>query len=139
MAKTKTDTDLKPLEAAVAKFRTAADSIASMAAAGPGNSYCGIANPNKEHKNGDQADAELTTMSVMELQQARNVALRSGVASNPRESKESKSLGTMVRGATAWVLNEKMAMTERHFLSKEGLPGRKWFRHVLQAPGLYLG
>ncbi|CAN0337223.1 unnamed protein product, partial [Laminaria digitata] len=36
-------------------------------------------------------------------------------------------------------LNERLAMTERRFLSEEGLPGRKWFRHVLQAPGLYLG
>ena len=25
------------------------------------------------------------------------------------------------------------------FLDFNGLPGRKWFRHVLQAPGLYLG
>ncbi|CAN0287802.1 unnamed protein product [Ectocarpus fasciculatus] len=30
-------------------------------------------------------------------------------------------------------------MTERRFLADEGLPGRTWFRHVLQAPGLYLG
>ncbi|CAN0351452.1 unnamed protein product [Ectocarpus sp. 8 AP-2014] len=30
-------------------------------------------------------------------------------------------------------------MTERRFLVDEGLPGRQWFRHVLQAPGLYLG
>ncbi|CAM9877021.1 unnamed protein product, partial [Ectocarpus sp. 4 AP-2014] len=36
-------------------------------------------------------------------------------------------------------LNERLAMTERRFLVDEGLPGRQWFRHVLQAPGLYLG
>ncbi|CAM9367653.1 unnamed protein product, partial [Hapterophycus canaliculatus] len=36
-------------------------------------------------------------------------------------------------------LNERLAMTERRFLAEEGLPGRQWFRHVLQAPGLYLG
>jgi len=36
-------------------------------------------------------------------------------------------------------LNDRLALTERKFLSPEGLPGRPWFRHTLQAPGLYLG
>lgn len=36
-------------------------------------------------------------------------------------------------------LNEKLAFTERRFLNPDGLPGRPWFRHTLQAPGLYLG
>lgn len=35
--------------------------------------------------------------------------------------------------------NEKLGLAERHFLSSEGLPNRPWFKHVLQAPGLYLG
>jgi len=35
--------------------------------------------------------------------------------------------------------NEKLGLTERKFLDKEGLPERPWFKHVLQAPGLYLG
>jgi N-acetylated-alpha-linked acidic dipeptidase len=36
--------------------------------------------------------------------------------------------------------NEKLGLTERHFLDeKNGLPGRPWFRHVLQAPGMDLG
>jgi len=28
---------------------------------------------------------------------------------------------------------------ERQFLTLQGLPERRWFRHLLQAPGLYLG
>jgi N-acetylated-alpha-linked acidic dipeptidase len=28
---------------------------------------------------------------------------------------------------------------ERYFLSQKGLPGRKWFKHVVQAPGINLG
>jgi hypothetical protein len=35
--------------------------------------------------------------------------------------------------------NEKLGLTERHFLDVNGLPGRPWFRHVLQAPGMDLG
>lgn len=35
--------------------------------------------------------------------------------------------------------NEKITMSERQFLLEEGLPGRQWFKHVLQAPGLDLG
>jgi N-acetylated-alpha-linked acidic dipeptidase len=36
-------------------------------------------------------------------------------------------------------LNNRLSLTERKFLSDEGLPSRPWFKHVLQAPGLYLG
>jgi N-acetylated-alpha-linked acidic dipeptidase len=35
--------------------------------------------------------------------------------------------------------NEKLGLTERQFLSEEGLPDRPWFKHILQAPGMYLG
>jgi len=36
-------------------------------------------------------------------------------------------------------LNDRLGLAERLFLAPAGLPKRKWFRHVLQAPGLYLG
>jgi len=36
-------------------------------------------------------------------------------------------------------LNDRLAFTERRFCANKGLPRRKWFKHVLQAPGLYLG
>lgn len=35
--------------------------------------------------------------------------------------------------------NEKLGLVERSFLLEEGLPGRQWFKHMLQAPGLNLG
>jgi hypothetical protein len=37
------------------------------------------------------------------------------------------------------VCNEKLGLTERYLLLKDGLPGRPWFKHCLQAPGLDLG
>jgi len=40
---------------------------------------------------------------------------------------------------TIAALDERLAYTERRFLSTNGLPGRKYFKHVLQAPGLYTG
>ena len=36
-------------------------------------------------------------------------------------------------------LNTRLSLTERNFLSEDGLPGRPWFKHTLQAPGLFLG
>jgi hypothetical protein len=35
-------------------------------------------------------------------------------------------------------INSRLAYTERRFLS-DGLPNRPWFRHILQAPGYFLG
>merc|ERR1712224_617577 len=43
------------------------------------------------------------------------------------------------RSARIIAVNDRLAVLERQFLTAEGLPGRKWFRHVLQAPGLYTG
>jgi len=36
-------------------------------------------------------------------------------------------------------LGDRLAYAERQFLVGEGLPGRKWYRHTLQAPGIELG
>lgn len=40
---------------------------------------------------------------------------------------------------TVEACNEKLGLTERQLLLDEGLPGRPWFKHCLQAPGLDLG
>ena len=40
---------------------------------------------------------------------------------------------------TQVICNEKLGLVERKFLAREGLPDRKWFKHVLQAPGVFLG
>lgn len=37
------------------------------------------------------------------------------------------------------VCNERIGLAERHLLSDAGLPGRPWFKHILQAPGMDLG
>ena len=36
-------------------------------------------------------------------------------------------------------LNRKLMQSERFMTSKEGLPGRPWFRHMIYAPGFYTG
>lgn len=36
-------------------------------------------------------------------------------------------------------LNDRLAFTERQFTAKGGLPDRKWYKHLLQAPGIDLG
>ena len=35
--------------------------------------------------------------------------------------------------------NNKLGLVERKFLTETGLPDRPWFKHTLQAPGMYLG
>ena len=41
--------------------------------------------------------------------------------------------------AAVAALNARLSLTERRFLDAAGLPKRGWFKHTLQAPGLYLG
>jgi len=36
-------------------------------------------------------------------------------------------------------LNHRLYLAERQFLNPDGLPGRKWFKHVIQAPGIHQG
>jgi len=36
-------------------------------------------------------------------------------------------------------LNDRIFLSERQFLTTQGLPGRPFFKHVVQAPGLYTG
>lgn len=140
--------DLTPLSDAVAAFRVAAEAVVgSRAGAGAGVSG---------DVGGRGDDATLEGFSVTAAAEARAVTLRGGgsaVGGGHRisggsgygggeggedskvEDEEYARAGRLV----AEELNERLAMTERRFLWKDGLPGRQWFRHVLQAPGLYLG
>lgn len=107
------ETDLAPLREAVEAFRAAADAVGS-------------------------GDIDLAGVSMAEVVEARAVMLRG--ASKSTEGEVGPSGGEEWGSAGAGeALNERLAMTERRFLAEEGLPGRQWFRHVLQAPGLYLG
>src|SRR5690606_26641598 len=36
-------------------------------------------------------------------------------------------------------LNDKLTHAERQFVHEEGLPGRRYYRHMVQAPGLFQG
>eukprot|EP00301_Raphidiophrys_heterophryoidea_P002246 c11052_g1_i1.p1 GENE.c11052_g1_i1~~c11052_g1_i1.p1 ORF type:complete len:704 (+),score=173.11 c11052_g1_i1:37-2148(+) len=60
-------------------------------------------------------------------------------AANVSQLVESLSLAHSSSEPAVASLNDRLAFTERRFLSRDGLPGRKFFKHVLQAPGLYLG
>ena len=61
---------------------------------------------------------------------------RNGRRGGPHQHEEPPSSS---RTARVTALNGRFALVERRFLTAEGLPGRKWFRHCLQAPGLYTG
>ena len=44
-----------------------------------------------------------------------------------------------LRTAAAKPAADRLATFERQFLTDAGIRGRKWYRHVVQAPGYYLG
>jgi len=64
---------------------------------------------------------------------------------NHTETNSSKLHSSSI--SSSWMLlsdevdrcNEKLGLTERYFLLDDGLPGRPWFKHCLQAPGMDLG
>lgn len=135
--------DLAPLREAVAAFRAAADAVGASVEA-----YTNV----RTIPVSAAAEARAVLLRGAERFQARRrrsgapgghgVIGSSGDGSGGVEGREGDSKiapSSASGGGSAEDLNERLAMTERRFLSEEGLPGRKWFRHVLQAPGLYLG
>lgn len=56
-----------------------------------------------------------------------------------RESRRLAEMGPKAPVHEVQALNDRLGLLERQFLVSEGLPKRKWFKHVLQAPGLYTG
>ena len=60
---------------------------------------------------------------------------------NSRRSREGGSNNEKEQGdgPEAAALNQRLTLTERRVLAEEGLPQRPYFKHPLQAPGLYLG
>jgi N-acetylated-alpha-linked acidic dipeptidase len=53
--------------------------------------------------------------------------------------KRSSSENWAISAAQETSLNQTLFQMERHMMSKEGLPGRPWFKHEIYAPGLYTG
>lgn len=88
------------------------------------------------------AEAECEGQAHRRLQQRRTSLLRrafnstNGEEGEETEQEEEEDKATMALFSS---LNDRIAFTERRFLSKLGLPHRRYFRHTLQAPGLYLG
>lgn len=66
-------------------------------------------------------------------------ALRLAVFEFQEAARKIQEVCASLNNPSSLSCNEKIGLAERHFLSKEGLPGRPWFKHILQAPGLYLG
>jgi len=51
-----------------------------------------------------------------------------------------KSIELYIEASSKSSFNDKVLIeNERLFLDENGLPRRKWFKHILQAPGLFLG
>ncbi|MGH9744237.1 MAG: M28 family metallopeptidase [Candidatus Acidiferrum sp.] len=47
--------------------------------------------------------------------------------------------GTALAAASLDQVNQLLIQSERKFVTEEGLPNRKWYRHQLYAPGFYTG
>jgi N-acetylated-alpha-linked acidic dipeptidase len=87
-----------------------------------GKDYINLQNLTKAVASFQQAAAKL------QLQCKNNMARWSGKVS-----------GLQMNGIDIDECNDRIAMTERQFLLDTGLPGRPWFKHILQAPGIDLG
>lgn len=157
------EADLVPLKDAVAAFRVAADEVGSWSDPSPPSS--GAADHGTGGGGGGGSDGSGSEESADDMEgdsvspaaavAARAFALRgAGAAAQQAPGDDHRGDGgDSGGGERAGVgvfssaaerlrvanLNERLAMTERRFLAEQGLPGRQWFRHVLQAPGLYLG
>eukprot|EP01113_Clastostelium_recurvatum_P013798 TRINITY_DN1739_c0_g1_i6.p1 TRINITY_DN1739_c0_g1~~TRINITY_DN1739_c0_g1_i6.p1 ORF type:complete len:755 (+),score=154.28 TRINITY_DN1739_c0_g1_i6:38-2266(+) len=71
-------------------------------------------------------------------------ALSSFLAMGQQIEKEKDTLlaatpGKLASDSDVMALNDRLMLAERKFISAEGLPGRPFYKHVLQAPGLYKG
>lgn len=141
------ETDLAPLKDAVAAFRAAADKVGSWsqeAFSSSGAAGGVVAEPGG---GGPSATAAAAAARAVALRGGGGAAAAVGAPDELQGAgSDSGGVGVGVDSAAEaadWLevadLNERLAMTERRFLVDEGLPGRQWFRHVLQAPGLYLG
>lgn len=68
-----------------------------------------------------------------------SLAFKSAAARAMAEVHRLSRMGPQAPPEEVTALNERLGLLERSFLLPDGLPGRKWFRHCLQAPGLYTG
>lgn len=90
-----------------------------------------------EEKKGDLNNGSGEATEVSTMNAVRGAAEKEPGGGNRarRRGRPSSPLST----AAFEDLNRRLSRTERRFLVDSGLPRRPWFRHVLQAPGYYLG
>ena len=80
----------------------------------------------------------ITTLDFHQLDQA-SAKFKVAAAKTMAEANYLSQMGQKAPRKEVAALNERVGLVERQFLLPDGLPGRKWFRHCLQAPGLYTG
>ena len=89
-----------------------------------------------------QADALLNYTKAIE-EQRLGLDLRALNTKVRLYQRASKELNFACTGKTPSLdetsCNEKLGLVERQFLNDAGLPGRPWFKHICQAPGMDLG
>ena len=68
-----------------------------------------------------------------------SLAFKSAATRTMTEASRLSQMGHKAPSGEVAALNERIGLLERYFLLADGLPGRKWFKHCLQAPGLYTG
>jgi N-acetylated-alpha-linked acidic dipeptidase len=79
----------------------------------------------------DRANALNISLDLSELKHSIDQLSQSSLA---LESYIQQSPGT-----SSAALNAQLYRAEREFLDSQGLPGRPWFKHVVQSPGLDQG
>lgn len=80
----------------------------------------------------------ITSLDFRRLDEASST-FKAAAAKTMAEAAHLRQMGQKAPHEEVTALNERVGLVERQFLLSEGLPGRKWFRHCLQAPGLYTG
>jgi Transferrin receptor-like dimerisation domain/Peptidase family M28 len=105
--------------------------------------YVDILRQNEQQTNSRKLDLALLDKAVTHFQKAAETVMSQCGESDLIEAPLSESSLVdekhLQRQETIVACNRKLGMVERKFLSDPGLPNRKWFKHVLQAPGMYLG
>jgi N-acetylated-alpha-linked acidic dipeptidase len=73
------------------------------------------------------------------LDNATDALTRSAAEYKKALEKANANGGTALAAASIADVNKMMIASERHLTTPEGLPGRPWFKHQIDAPGQYTG
>jgi N-acetylated-alpha-linked acidic dipeptidase len=73
------------------------------------------------------------------LENASEALTRSAERYQKAYEKVAKNGDLAVNSASLQIVNAKLLQSERKLASRDGLPGRPWFKHMIYAPGQYTG